>query len=76
MRDSRTVTSGVAVEEGTEGVKVNAGDWEALRNIAIWYRDTGKADLAKEAATRARDIAPQDQRASIEALLTTLTATP
>lgn len=59
-----------------KGVKVNAADWEALRNIAIWYRDTGKADLAKEAATRARDAAPQDQRAGIEALLTTLTATP
>ena len=59
-----------------KGVKVNAADWEALRNIAIWYRDTGKADLAKEAATRARDAAPQDQRAGIEVLLTTLTATP
>ena len=59
-----------------KGVKINAADWEALRNIAIWYRDTGKIAQAREAATRARDVAPTDQRASIEALLGTLTATP
>ena len=44
-------------------------DWTGYKNLALLYRDANQPDLAREAARRAIELAPQDQQAGLQSLL-------
>jgi tetratricopeptide (TPR) repeat protein/O-antigen ligase len=44
-------------------------DWVAYKNLALLYRDANQVELAREAARKALELAPQDQQATLQALL-------
>ena len=47
-------------------------DWVARRNLALSYQNLGKTDLAIRQAEEARNLAPQDQKESLEQWVTQL----
>lgn len=52
----------------------NPQDWNALKNLALLYRDTKQLTLALEYAQRALAIAPDDQRPMLQAFIEQLNA--
>ncbi len=53
-------------------IELNPTDWNSYKNAAILYKDSGNVDKARELAQRSRDLAPADQKASLEAFIGTL----
>jgi Flp pilus assembly protein TadD len=62
----------VAVEQYQELVRADSSDWQANRNLAIAYLQSGDRANARTAAEAALATAPADQRASIQSFLTGL----
>jgi tetratricopeptide (TPR) repeat protein len=58
-----------AVKYAETMTQLNAQDWSAWRNLALLYRETANKDKAVEAARRALELAPADQKPGMEQLL-------
>jgi tetratricopeptide (TPR) repeat protein len=50
-------------------IKINPGDWNSLKNLAVLYSDTKQLDLAKEYAQRALAVAPAEQQAVLQGFI-------
>ncbi len=61
-----------AVEQFRVVVDEDPSDWVAARNLAVAYARTGDKASAKTAATHALQVAPPEQRGSIQALIDSL----
>lgn len=50
----------------------NPADWNGYSNLALLYRDANQIDLAREAAQKALELAPQEQKAALQAFIAQL----
>ncbi|MCS7059974.1 MAG: tetratricopeptide repeat protein, partial [Anaerolineae bacterium] len=55
-------------------IDLNPGDWNAYKNLALLYRDANQPDLARRAAEKAIELAPEDQRPALQAFIAQLGA--
>jgi cytochrome c-type biogenesis protein CcmH/NrfG len=55
-------------------IEQNPKDWTGYKNLALLYRDDNKIDLAKQAVEKALELAPEDQKAALQSLLSQLSA--
>jgi tetratricopeptide (TPR) repeat protein/O-antigen ligase len=70
---------GSAIEETLKVLDLTTDDqqrYSSYKNLAIYYREVGQADDAIQAAQNALALAPAEERASLEALVTQLGGTP
>ncbi len=51
-------------------------DWNGYKNLALLYRDSNQLELAKPALQKAIDLAPADQKQSLQGLLAQLSQAP
>ncbi len=64
------IASAISVTQAL--IDLNPTDWNAYRNLALLYRDANQMDLALEAAQKALELAPQDQKAIFQQWITQL----
>jgi len=64
-------------KEPSKGAQPNLGDYEGLRNVAVWYQALNQKASALEFATRAKQAATNaDQNANADAVLAQIKAMP
>lgn len=64
------IASAISVTQAL--LELNPTDWNGYKNLALLYRDANQPDLAREAAQKALELAPQDQRAGLQVFIAQL----